>query len=231
MKKFIFITLLLVFIFANAGVTTACVSGFYAKLPNSSAVYYVKTLEGGIKYVFPDSKTFFTYEDSFIGVGKLTSEDQDMLGVKLGEVKNGGIMKYKANTKKLIKHVNSPRVYAVDKDQKLRWIKLPDTLLKLGYSFTDINDLNEVFFVSYEIGDPISSPVHLDGAIIKYKGDYIMYKIENGKKRKIVMLSAQGQSSSQIASGFEKELLEISPDIVYPDGEDYIIRTDVAPSC
>lgn len=237
MKKIILLTTTLALTLTALTPAQACVSDFYAKLPKSNAVYYVKLLAGGTKYIFPDAKTFFTYADSFGGIQKLENEDQTIIGVKLSETQNGGIMKYKPNSKKLITHLNTAKVYAVGADQKLHWIKNPEILLALGYSFADINDLAEAFFISYEIGLPISESTHLDGTIIRYKNDTTIYKIENGKKRKIVFAGFTDEAGNpdpmpaMKVREYEKyQLLEVSADIVYPNGEDLTVGSAV-PSC
>ncbi|MEY4744266.1 MAG: hypothetical protein RL272_211, partial [Candidatus Parcubacteria bacterium] len=81
-----------------------------ASLP---AVYYVG--QDGKRYVFPNEKTFKTWYSDFSSVVTITDSE-------LAAMTIGGNVTYKPGTR-MVKITTDPKVYAVDHNGMLRWVK------------------------------------------------------------------------------------------------------------
>lgn len=112
-----------------------------------SAVYYFA--EDGLRYIFPNSKIYFTWYDNFDEVRWLSDEN-------LATIQIGGNVTYKPGVK-MVKINSSPQVYAVGAGGILRGIDSEDVARALyGENWNqDIDDLPDSFFGNYEIGDDI----------------------------------------------------------------------------
>lgn len=80
----------------------ALATGDLVKGPNSDAVYYIN---GSMKHVFPDKKTYMTWYTNFDGVKTVTVGELDGFTT-------GAPVAYRPGTK-LVTHPNTARVYAV----------------------------------------------------------------------------------------------------------------------
>lgn len=112
-----------------------------------SAVYYLA--KNGKRYVFPNEKIFFTWYADFSTV-KIVSAEQ------LASYVIGGNATYRPGTK-MIKIDTDPKVYAVEKGGKLRWVKTEAVAIALYGSNWNrmIDDLPDSFFFNYTIGTEI----------------------------------------------------------------------------
>mgnify|MGYP002725642765 CR=1 FL=1 len=109
-----------------------------------SAVYYYG--EDGMRYVFPNDKTYFTWYENFDDVVWLT--DSDMSTIQIG-----GNVTYKPGVR-MIKINSDPTVYAVAAGGELRGIDSEEIAIELyGSNWnTMIDDVPDGFFSNYSIG-------------------------------------------------------------------------------
>jgi hypothetical protein len=131
----------------NDGGSAPCISGTLVKSPQTSAVYYCGA--DGKRYVFPNSRIYFTWYDDFDEVIEITVEE-------LAAIPLGGNVTYKPGSK-MIKIESLPNVYAVEQGGVLRWVKSPSVA---GILYGDewaknVDDLSDAFFGNYSIGQPI----------------------------------------------------------------------------
>ncbi|MFA4845016.1 MAG: hypothetical protein WC654_00450 [Patescibacteria group bacterium] len=112
-----------------------------------SAVYYYA--EDGLRYVFPNSKVYFTWYEDFDEVVWLS--DADMATIQIG-----GNVTYKPGIK-MVKINSSPQVYAVGAGGILRGIESEEVASELyGENWNqNIDDIPDGFFGNYEIGEDI----------------------------------------------------------------------------
>jgi len=146
----------------NLGATvTTLVTG-----PESDAVYLIN---GDKKHVFPDSKTFLTWYSDFNSVEDISVADLDMYIT-------GQPVYYRPGTK-LITHVNTARVYAVSPGGVLHWIAdeaIASSLYGEGWALR-IQDVHELTFGQYTIGDQVSADKHVEGSILQAEGQDTIY--------------------------------------------------------
>ncbi len=114
-----------------------------------SAVYYYGT--DGFRYVFPNSKIYFTWYQNFDSVKWLSDAD-------LTTIQIGGNVTYKPGVK-MIKINSDSKVYAVGAGGTLRAIPSEAVALAL-YGATwnkQIDDLPDGFFGNYKMGSSLES--------------------------------------------------------------------------
>ncbi len=113
-----------------------------------NAVYYYGV--DGMRYVFPNVKTYFTWYSDFNSVTWVS--DQELASIQIG-----GNVTYKPGIK-LLKIISSPTVYAVDGGSVLRPISSEQVAEELyGTAWnTLVDDVPDGFFSNYTIGAPIS---------------------------------------------------------------------------
>jgi hypothetical protein len=115
----------------------------------SSTVYYYA--KDGKRYIFPNFKTYFSWYANFSTVKKITDS-------QLGEIPRGNNITYRPGVK-MVKIELDPKVYAVDVNGTLRWVKT-EVLAKGLYGddwAKKVDDLPEIFFLNYKIGTPIET--------------------------------------------------------------------------
>ncbi len=111
------------------------------------AVYYLGA--DGLRYVFPNDKTYFTWYSDFHSVKWITDVD-------LGKIQIGGNVTYKPGVK-MAKINTDPKTYAVTEGGVLRWIESEDIAADLygGDWNTKIDDIPDAYFANYVVGQPI----------------------------------------------------------------------------
>ena len=119
-----------------------------------SAVYYYGA--DGFRYVFPNSKAYFTWYDDFDDVKWLT--DSDMSSVQIG-----GNVTYKPGAK-MIKINSDPKVYVVGAGGEIMAIPSEEVATDLyGSSWnTMIDDVPDGFFPNYTMGSPLEFASQFD---------------------------------------------------------------------
>lgn len=106
-----------------------------------SAVYYYG--KDGFRYVFPNSKTYFTWYDDFDSVKWISDTD-------LSRIQIGGNVTYKPGVK-MIKINTDPKVYAIAPGGELWWVSTEEAAIALyGSNWnTMIDDVPDGFFSNY----------------------------------------------------------------------------------
>ncbi len=114
-----------------------------------SAVYYYGA--DGLRYVFPNDKTYFTWYKNFDNVKWLSDKD-------LATIQIGGNVTYKPGVK-MLKINSDPQVYAVSTGGTLR--PIPSETIAASLYGSDwnkkIDDVPDGFFPNYTIGKSIES--------------------------------------------------------------------------
>ncbi|MEA3272652.1 MAG: hypothetical protein U9P90_03205, partial [Patescibacteria group bacterium] len=123
-----------------------------------TAVYYLG--EDGKRYVFPNSKIYYTWYDDFSSVKIIDADD-------LASYTIGGNVTYKPGVR-MVKITSDPKVYAVGKDGLLRWVQSESVASALHGSTWNqfIDDLPDAFFFSYTIGDDVTVAADFDKTVI-----------------------------------------------------------------
>jgi plastocyanin len=129
---------------SNTATLTDLKAGDLVRGTSFSAVYYYG--KDGMRYVFPNDKTYFTWYTDFNGVRWLSDAD-------LGKIQIGGNVTYNPGIR-MIKINSDPKVYAVGQDGTLHWVT--SETLASGYYGTNwnsmIDDVPDSFFSNYTKG-------------------------------------------------------------------------------
>lgn len=114
-----------------------------------SAVYFLA--KNGKRYVFPNDKIFFSWYNDFSTV-KIVTADQ------MASYVIGGNVTYRPGVR-MVKITSDPKVYAVEKGGKLRWVKTEAAAIAIyGSNWNKmIDDLSDAFFVNYAISSEIAA--------------------------------------------------------------------------
>ncbi|HVM90550.1 MAG TPA: plastocyanin/azurin family copper-binding protein [Verrucomicrobiae bacterium] len=133
---------------SHAAVTASFGSGDLIKGSGDTVYYFAPN---GKRYVFPNSKTYFTWYKDFSGV-KTISDGQ------LSTIPLGGNVTYRPGYK-MVKITTDPRVYVVDQGGVLRHVgseSLAQTLYGLSWK-NQIDDIPDAFFINYRVGTDIQT--------------------------------------------------------------------------
>lgn len=152
MKKFLTTLILSASLIAPATARAATVTVSDGDLIKGSidTVYY---LYNGSRYVFPTEKTYKSWYADFSTVK--TVPDSQLQTYPLGRQN----VTYRPGMQ-LLKITTDPKVYAVSKGGKLRWVQ-NEAVAKLLFGndwAKQVHDLPDPFFINYTIGNPIISP-------------------------------------------------------------------------
>lgn len=132
----------------HAMTTTAFSHGDLIK-GSGDTVYYLGS--NGKRFVFPNSKTYFTWYKDFSTVKQIPD------GL-LATIQLGGNVTYRPGIK-MVKITTDPKVYAVDQGGFLRHVgseQLAETLFGLAWK-SRIDDVPDSFFVNYRVGTQIQT--------------------------------------------------------------------------
>lgn len=132
----------------QAAVTSAFNVGDLIKGSGDTVYYFASN---GKRYVFPNSKTYFTWYTDFSGVKQIPDG-------ALSTVPLGGNVTYRPG-RKMLKVTTDPRTYVVDQGGILRHVtsqSLAETLYGIAWK-NQIEDLPDGFFVNYRLGTPIQT--------------------------------------------------------------------------
>jgi hypothetical protein len=113
-----------------------------------STVYYYGS--DGQRYSFPNEKTYFSWYMNFDDVVQVTDEE-------LADITLAGNIAYRAGSR-WVKIESDEKVYAVSTDGSVHWIEDEDTAVGLAGDAwnTNIDDVPDVFFVDYTVGDSLT---------------------------------------------------------------------------
>lgn len=133
---------------AQATPSTSCPPNTLVK-GSGDAVYYCGS--NGKRYVFPNSKTYFSWYADFSTVRTVSD-------ATLGTITLGGNATYRPGTR-LVKIQSDPKVYAVGKGGELRWVQteaIASALYGADWS-NKVDDVSDAFFVNYTVGAAITT--------------------------------------------------------------------------
>ncbi|TAL19646.1 hypothetical protein EPN90_02900 [Patescibacteria group bacterium] len=141
--------MVLLFVFSVPARSAASISsGDLIKGPTAAVYYYG---QNGKRFVFPNSKTYFTWYSNFSTVKIITADE-------LAAIPLGGNVTYRPGFK-LVKITTDPKVYAVSAYGTLRWVKTEEVAQSLhGTDWNKkIDDIPDAFFVNYAAGADIAT--------------------------------------------------------------------------
>lgn len=139
------------FSFSGAGFTTAVTDaaapGDVIRGERYPSLYYLGA--DGLRYVFPNEKTYFTWYSNFHDVVWMSDEE-------LGQIQIGGNVTYKPGAK-MVKINTDPKTYAVTEGGILHWLENESVAASLygGDWAQKIDDLPDVFYTNYQSGPSI----------------------------------------------------------------------------
>jgi len=134
---------------SNAAVTSIFSPGDLIKGSGDTVYYYGND---GTRYVFPNSKTYFTW---FTDFSKVKQIPDGLLGTIPLARQN---ITYRPG-KKMVKITTDPKVYVVDQGGILRGIateQLAQTLYGISWK-NQVDDIPDAFFINYKVGTPIQT--------------------------------------------------------------------------
>jgi len=173
--------------------------GVLIKADNSAAIYFV---ENGKKREFT-SLTLFE---------KLGYNWDDVISIKNEEIDNhplGGNVLYPDGI--LIRSADNPDIYLLEsgKKRKITSLKLFE---KLGYNWNDVTVISLDEFKAYSSGKNLVYP---KGTLIKREGYPVVYKIEDGTKKRFTSLALFEATKSNWV-----DVLDLSKEefMIYSDG-------------
>jgi hypothetical protein len=176
------------------------------KSKDSTTVYFVDTDKR--RHTFPNEPTYFSYFPSFAGIKTLPLSTLAQIAIGKNVTVRPGTW--------LVKIQTDPKVYAVEPFGSLRYVSSVDIAINLyGTDWaTRILDISPVFFVDYQVDDPLTTLAHPTEAVIRYQNSASIYFFDQGKKRLIppdVFANNKFQAKFILAN-FDQA-------IIYPNGE------------
>ncbi len=193
------------FTVAVAAATILWSIGFAALVPQqASAASYGSLIKGttlstvyyygsdGQRYSFPNEKTFFSWYNDFSGV--VTMSDAELANITLA-----GNIAYRPGSH-WIKITSDNKTYAVSPKGTIHWIESEAVAKGLaGDNWNQfIDDVPDVFFVDYSVGDSLTSATNAyEGALVMSGSD--TWLSWGGKKMKV---TASGMTGNMFKAGF-----------------------------
>ncbi len=155
-----------------------------------STVYYYGS--DGQRYSFPNEKTFFSWNENFDSVVEITDEE-------LADITLAGNIAYRAGSR-WIKIESDEKVYAVSTDGSIHWIEDEATASGLaGDNWNQfIDDVPDVFFVDYTVGDSLTDAAAGYTGMLWTDGT-TKYLVWDSMSR---MVTAAGASANGFQDGF-----------------------------
>lgn len=213
MKKYLWslpvVVLALVFLVSSAQAAT---TGDLIMTPDSSAVYYLG--EDGMRYVFPDEHSYYSWYPDFEDVKVISAED-------LASLPLGDIVDIQAGTD-LVKVPYDPTVYAVESEGMLRPLKSEEQAVALyGADWAErVVDMADTFFVKYDIGEPLADGELPEGMWISEDDGDLLRVDEDGNpvevddllsEHKAEMMATFAQHYDEMAAMYEETFGEAFP--------------------
>ncbi|MBI5793585.1 hypothetical protein HZA87_00655, partial [Candidatus Uhrbacteria bacterium] len=167
-----------------------------------STVYYYGS--DGQRYSFPNEKTYFSWYEDFDDVVQISDED-------LADITLAGNIVARPGSH-WIKIQSDEKVYAVSTDGSIHWVESEDVAEGLAGSDwnTNIDDVPDVFFVDYTVGDSLTdASAGYDGMLWSDGSD--TYLVWDGELRSV---SSAGMSGNGFQDGFVLDGDGFDPDSV-----------------
>ncbi len=170
-------------------VAGAASAGDLIKGTSLSTVYYYGY--DGMRYTFPNEKTFMTWYSDFSDV--ITISDSALADLSLA-----GNIVYRPGSY-WIKVQSDDKVYAVSTDGSIHWIESEEVAVDYaGSSWASrVQDVPDVFFTDYTVGSSLMTATVLDGMMYMSGGNY--YVAMGGEAR---MVSSDGRDANGMQSVF-----------------------------
>ncbi len=133
---------------SQAAVTNSFSAGDLIKGSGDTVYYFASN---GKRFVFPNSKTYFTWYTNFDGVKTIPDG-------ALSTIPLGGNVTYRPG-RKMVKITTDPRTYVVDGTGVLRHVtseQLAESLYGIAWK-NQIDDIPDGFFINYRLGTPIQT--------------------------------------------------------------------------
>ncbi len=210
MKKAIVLAVAVATVVATAGLTafapaqvSAASYGDLIMGETLSTVYYYGS--DGQRYSFPNENTFFSWYSDFDGVVQITDEE-------LADITLAGNIVYRPGAR-WIKIESDEKVYAVSTDGSIHWVESEEVAEGLaGEDWnTFIDDVPDVFFVDYTVGDSLSdASAGYDGLLwtdgtdnyLVWDGELLMLAdLEDNGYQEGFVLAGTGFDSSSLTAG------------------------------
>ena len=187
LRKAFVSSVMMVTVFAMSGVlapltganAAAASAGDLIKMEGLSSVYYL----GGDnkRYVFPNESTFLSWYGGFDSVVTVPQAELESYSL-------GANVTVRPGTK-LVKITTNPKVYAVEKGGKLKWVPDENTAITLfGTNWAQrVIDVPDSYFTNYsDMGGSVSATAYPQGSLVKFSGDTDVYHInEDGTASKV----------------------------------------------
>lgn len=170
-------------------VAAAASAGDLIKGTSLSTVYYYGY--DGMRYTFPNEKTYMTWYSDFSGVTTISDS-------ALADLSLAGNVVYRPGSY-WIKVQSDDKVYAVSTDGSIHWIESETVATDYaGSSWASrVQDVPDVFFTDYTVGSSLMTATAFDGMLYMDGGSY--YISWGGEKR---MVSSAGRSANGLQAAF-----------------------------
>ncbi len=170
-------------------VAAAASAGDLIKGTSLSTVYYYGY--DGMRYTFPNEKTFMTWFEDFDSVTTISDS-------ALADLSLAGNVVYRPGSY-WIKVQSDDKVYAVSTDGSIHWIESEDVAVDYaGSSWASmVQDVPDVFFTDYSVGSSLMEATAFDGMLYMDGGSY--YIAWDGEAR---MVSSAGRSANNLQDDF-----------------------------
>jgi len=179
--------------------------GRLVKTDLGSTVYYLSETNHN-RYTFPNEDVFYSWFYNF----------NDVQTISLNELQSYPLVDnitMRPGTH-LIKIQADAKVYAVEPGGILRWITSESIFYALGYNFSMVVDVPEIFFQNYVRGENVDeTTIHSQGVLIKYPNNSTTYYWDGNNKR-----AFQNESAFQQNRFYWENVLTIPQTIQYPTG-------------
>lgn len=193
------------FTFVVAAATIVATAGLTAFVPSQvSAAEYGDLIKGetlttvyyygsdGQRYSFPNENTYFSWFEDFDGVVEISDEE-------LADITLAGNIVYRAGSR-WVKITSDEKTYAVAADGSIHWIESEE--VAEGLAGTDwntfIDDVPDVFFVDYTVGDSLTDASEGYEGMLWTDGTDT-YLVWDGE---LLMVSDDGMSANMFQDGF-----------------------------
>lgn len=193
------------FTFTVAAATIIATAGLAAFVPSDvSAASYGDVIKGetlstvyyygsdGQRYSFPNEKTYFSWFEDFDDVVEISDEE-------LADITLAGNIVYRSGSR-WIKITSDEKTYAVSTDGSIHWIESEEAAEGLAGSDWNqfIDDVPDVFFVDYTVGDSLTSAESGYNGMLWSDGSST-YLVWDGELR---MVSDDGFDDNMFQDGF-----------------------------
>lgn len=121
-----------------------------------TTVYYIGT--DGRRHAFPNNRVYFTWFSDYSRVRIIAPYD-------LSDIQLGANITYRPGTH-LVKFMSNNKVYAVDTQRRLRWIRTAEIAQWMyGSSWMyGVDDISDAFYLDYQFGADIASATDFNAA-------------------------------------------------------------------